>query len=82
MPTVARFEGLRVAIYPNDHRPAHVHVVGRGCMAVFELNCPQGPVKLRANYGFSRRELSRIEVALQDHLPALCRAWEEIHGQH
>jgi len=22
MPTVRRFSGLRVAIYPNDHRPA------------------------------------------------------------
>jgi len=30
MPTVLRFEGLRVVIYPNDHRPAHVHVIGRG----------------------------------------------------
>jgi hypothetical protein len=26
MPTVMRFDGLRVLIYPNDHRPAHVHV--------------------------------------------------------
>jgi hypothetical protein len=51
MPTVLRFEGLRVAIYPNDHRPAHVHVVGRGCEAVFNLNCPAGAVALRENYG-------------------------------
>jgi len=29
MPTVLRFEGLRAVIYPNDHRPAHVHVIGR-----------------------------------------------------
>lgn len=28
---------LRVAIYPNDHRPAHVHVIGDG-EAVFVLN--------------------------------------------
>src|SRR3546814_10225859 len=25
MPTVLRIDGLRVVIYPNDHRPAHVH---------------------------------------------------------
>ncbi|MGA3075882.1 MAG: DUF4160 domain-containing protein [Bryobacteraceae bacterium] len=31
-------------IYPNDHRPAHVHAMGRGCEAVFNLNCPAGPV--------------------------------------
>jgi hypothetical protein len=29
MPTVHRFDGLRVVIYPNDHRPAHVHVKRR-----------------------------------------------------
>ncbi len=63
LPTVLRFGGLRVVIYPNDHRPAHVHVIGRGCEAVFNLNCPAGPVELRENYGFSRREFVRIENA-------------------
>jgi hypothetical protein len=43
MPTVLRIGGLRVAIYPNDHRPAHVHVVGDG-EAVFLLNRPDGPI--------------------------------------
>ncbi|MGO9259223.1 MAG: DUF4160 domain-containing protein [Bryobacteraceae bacterium] len=45
MPTVLRFDGLRVVIYPNDHRPAHVHMIGRGHEAVFDLNCPAGPVE-------------------------------------
>jgi hypothetical protein len=42
MPTVLRFAGWRVTIYPNDHRPAHVHAIGKDCEAVFELNCPAG----------------------------------------
>ena len=29
-------------IYPNDHRPEHVHVIGAGAEAVFELRCPGG----------------------------------------
>ena len=33
-------DGLRVVICPNDHRPAHVHVTGKGCEAVFNLNGP------------------------------------------
>src|SRR6266436_5006272 len=49
MPTVLRLNGLRLIVYPNDHRPAHVHVIGRGCEAVFDLNCPAGPVELREN---------------------------------
>jgi hypothetical protein len=42
MPTIVRFAGYRVVIYPNDHRPEHVHVIGRGVEAVFEVNCPNG----------------------------------------
>jgi uncharacterized protein DUF4160 len=80
MPTVLRFEGLRVVIYPNDHRPAHVHVIARGCEAVFNLHCPKGPAELRENYGFSRRELKSIERVLTDHRVTLCSKWETIHG--
>ncbi len=80
MPTVLRFEGLRVVIYPNDHRPAHIHVIGRGCEAVFNLNCPAGPVEVRENFGFSRPGITRIENVLMDHLAELCSAWEDIHG--
>ena len=80
MPAVLRFNGLRVVIYPNDHRPAHVHVIGRGCEAVFDLNCLVGPVELRENYGFSRREIRHILGGLTDHLNELCSSWEQIHG--
>lgn len=69
-----------MVIYPNDHRPAHVHVIGRGCEAVFNLNCPAGPIELRENYRFPLREISHIQTALAEHIEELCLAWEEIHG--
>jgi hypothetical protein len=74
-----RMDRLRVVVYPNDHRPAHVHVIGRGCEAVFNLNCPAGPVELRENYGFPSREIGHIDV-LTANLDELCQAWERIHG--
>jgi hypothetical protein len=80
MPTVSRFAGLRVVIYPNDHRPAHVHVIGKGCEVVFNLHCPDGPTELRENYGFNLRDLNRIEAALAADLAAMCREWERFHG--
>jgi hypothetical protein len=46
VPTVLGLHELRVVIYPNDHRPAHVHVIGSDHEAVFRLGCPDGPVKL------------------------------------
>src|SRR5271165_5298069 len=37
MPTILRLGGLRIVIYPNDHPPAHVHVIGRGWEVVIDL---------------------------------------------
>ena len=80
VPTVMRFDGLRIVVYPNDHRPAHVHVIGRGADAVFDLNCPDGPVELRENYGFPGRMLRHVLDVLRARLTDLCSAWEHIHG--
>jgi hypothetical protein len=80
VPTVLRLAALRVVIYPNDHRPAHVHVIGRDREAVFSLNCPTGPVCLRVNYSFRRRELAPVKISLTKNLASLCSQWEEIHG--
>ena len=82
MPTVLRFAALRVAIYPNDHRPAHVHVIGGGREAVFLLRCPGGPVELRGNHGFAARDLTAIVLELEKALPLLCAAWRDLHGDH
>lgn len=80
MPTVLRIDGLRVVIYPNDHRPAHVHVIEHGCEALFFLRCPDGPPELRENYRFSLSELSSIIETLAAKVRELCRRWEAIHG--
>ena len=81
MPTVLKFGALRIVIYPNDHRPAHVHVIGREREALFELNCPRGPVALRENYGFAYREIVAIAKVLSADLAQLCRKWRAIHGE-
>jgi hypothetical protein len=80
VPTVLRFGGLRVIVYPNDHRPAHVHIIGHGCEAVFNLNCPDGPPEVRENYRFSGREIMYLQRVLEERLKELCEAWEKIHG--
>jgi hypothetical protein len=81
MPTVSRIGGLRVVIYPNDHRPAHVHVIGDG-EAVFILHCPDGPPELRESWGFGKAEVVRIKAALAADLTVLCDEWRTIHGRY
>lgn len=82
MPTVLRWGGLRVAIYPNDHRPAHVHVIGAGREAVFRLCCPDGPVFLRQSFGFLQAEIRAVEYELNIALVMLCLKWKEIHDDY
>lgn len=81
MPTVLRFAGLRFVIYPGDHRPAHVHVIGRGGEAVFNLQCPKGPPVLREAYGLTRADVARIRATIADQLHLFCSSWESMHGQ-
>jgi Domain of unknown function (DUF4160) len=80
VPTILRFSGLPAMIYPNDHRPAHIHVIGEGREAVFNLHCPHGPPELRENYRFSMKDITRIEAVLAANLADACREWESIHG--
>lgn len=80
MPTVDRIDCLRVVIYPNDHRPAHVHAMGNGCEALFNLNCQGGTPELRENYGFSQAEVGRIQRTLRKRLALICAEWSKIHG--
>src|ERR1700730_8992001 len=80
MPTVLRIDGLRVVIYPNDHRPEHVHVIGGGGEAVFNLRCRKGPPELREDFGFARRMLVTIIDELANHVVVLCQEWRRIHG--
>jgi hypothetical protein len=80
MPTVMTINGMRVVIYPNDHRPPHVHVIAAEGSAVINLNCPNGCPSLRENHGLSRAQLRQILEEIDGNLTNLCNAWQRIHG--
>jgi hypothetical protein len=82
MPTIFRHDGFRVAIYPNDHRPAHVHVVKPDRQAVFILNCPNGPPELRENDGLSAAELRGVVAAIAEQLALCCERWRAMHDDY
>lgn len=79
---VLRIGGLRVVIWPNGHRPAHVHIKGGASEAVFNLCCPDGRPELRVSHGFGLADLNRIEDASTAAIAALCAEWRKIHGHH
>lgn len=80
MPTVLRFDGLRVVIYPNDHQPAHVHVIGDGLEAIFSLASDDGRPELIENFGFRTRDVARISASLAEAREHLAAEWRRIHG--
>ena len=76
MPTVLRIDGLRVVIYPNDHPPAHVHVIGRGWVVVVDLIGPE----IREVIGCNEREARRVLRLVADRQIMLMEAWRRYHG--
>ena len=75
MPTVLRIDGLRVVIYPNDHPPAHVHILGPGWVAVIDLI----ELKVRESIGCDEREARRILRLIAGHQGTLMDAWRRFH---
>lgn len=76
MPTVLRLDGLRVVVYPNDHPPAHVHVIGPGWTLVINLI----GLEVREAIGCSEQEARRTLRLIASHQLALLEAWRTIHG--
>jgi len=76
VPTVLRIDGLRVVIYPNDHPPAHVHVIGRGWVVMVDLIGPE----IREVIGCNEREARRVLRLVADRQMMLMEAWRRYHG--
>jgi hypothetical protein len=76
VPTVLRVDGLRVVIYPNDHPPAHVHVIGPGWLVVINLV----GLEVREVFGCNEPEAGRVLRLVEGHRERLMEAWRRLHG--
>lgn len=76
MPTILRIGGLRFVVYPNDHPPAHVHVIGPGWTVVVNLHGQE----LRAVIGpCSQRDARRVLDLVAEHGTVLLEGWRRFH---
>lgn len=73
MPTVITIGKVKMRIYPRDHPPPHVHVVGPGCEAKFEI----GTLSCSFASGFTRRDLKKIQEYLKKNRDYLQEVWNE-----
>jgi len=68
--------GYNVAVYPNDHEPAHVHVTKDKRHVIVFL----APIEFGQNDGFKNADLRRIRKLVKKHKKRLFEAWIEYHG--
>lgn len=80
MVTVLRAQGLRVVIFLNDHRPAHVHVFGDG-EAKINLSVPGNAPALVWADNMSRSEVRRALRLVTEKRALLLARWKELHGR-
>jgi len=73
---ILRADGLRVVVYPNDHPPAHVHVLGPAWVLVINLLGPE----VREAIGCDEREAGRVLRLVAGHREAVIDAWRRFHG--
>jgi hypothetical protein len=73
-PTVFRTRNYRIVIYPRDHRPAPVHVIGPDAEARFDI----GTLECLSNRGFSQRALRNIQDYLKSRKSRLQEACDEL----
>jgi hypothetical protein len=72
-PTVFRTRSYRIVIFPKDHRPAHVHVLGPDAEAKFDINT----LECLSNQGFTSRALRTIREYLESRQTRLLEIWDE-----
>lgn len=80
MVTVFRAGGLRVVIFANDHRPAHVHVFGDGEAKIDLRGVDGAPVLVWADR-MNRAEVRRAMKIVAEQQAFLIERWEFIHGR-
>ena len=72
-PTIYKTSNLSIRIYPKDHNPPHVHVIGPEGEARFRLE----DLVCYYSRGFTQKSLKRILLFLSENQKSLMEAWHE-----
>ncbi|QDZ41525.1 DUF4160 domain-containing protein [Euhalothece natronophila Z-M001] len=66
-------------MYPNDHQPAHVHVLKAGGKIKFDIS-RLDDIQVITVVGMKDKEAFTAFKLVQEHQKFLLSKWEEIHG--
>ena len=81
MPTIIKQDGFRIVIYPNDHTPAHVHVLKADGEVRIDLgNEKMLPSLISVRGKISDKEVIRALSLVTEYQIELLAKWDEIHN--
>ena len=72
-----RIDGMRLVVYPNDHPPPHVHVLGAGWEIRIKLSYPPSLMTILGEP--KQQEIAIALLATHKELSALRVLWSELH---
>ena len=77
MPTILRIGPYRFYFYSHEpNEPPHIHVDRDDFSAKYWL----APIAFARNYGFSARELNKVESLVKENQKLLLEAWNGFFG--
>ena len=77
MGEVTNFHGISIRVNPRDHSPPHLHVVGKGGHARFNILA----MTWMDSKGFSRSDLSAIKGVIERRIEECWDEWRHNHGE-
>ena len=81
MPTIIKQDGFRIVIYPNDHTPAHVHVLKADGEVRIDLgNEKTLPSIMSVSGKISDRDVIKALSLATEYQIELLAKWDEIHN--
>ena len=75
MGTVDTFHGIKIRVNPRDHDPPHVHVVGHGAEARFNIKT----MMWMSNNRFSKSDLNAIQEVIERRIEEIWKEWRRCH---
>jgi hypothetical protein len=75
-------DGFRVVIYPNDHDPAHVHVIknsGEIRINLGNKDLSEKPYLITVEGDISNKDVAKALNLVCEHQSELLIKWSEIH---
>ena len=75
MSTIDEFNGVKIRVNPRDHYPPHIHIVGNGGSARFNIDSMEWMESL----GFTRSDLKAIEEVIHRRIDEIWDEWRRGH---